>query len=85
MPEAETYLGPGYYEVPATFDKKAPGPTPMVPGVNISLPPRSQTFMSHAPRFNDEKNKVALPGPGHYSNEDLNNWFKRSYNMIFTE
>ena len=29
--------------------------------------------------------KNEVPGPGHYSNEDLNTWFKRSYNMIFTE
>jgi len=33
----------------------------------------------------DDKNKLTVPGPGHYSNEDLNNWYKRSYNMIFTE
>jgi hypothetical protein len=31
------------------------------------------------------KKKTETPGPGHYSNEDLNNWFKRTYNMIFTE
>lgn len=25
------------------------------------------------------------PGPGHYSQPDLNRWFKRSYNMNFSE
>jgi len=45
---------------------------------------RSLNFLSSAPRFIDQK-KLETPGPGHYSNEDLNNWFKRTYNMIFTE
>jgi hypothetical protein len=53
--------------------------------VNVTLPPRSQTFLSQAPRFGDDKNRAVIPGPGHYSNEDMNTWFKRSYNMIFTE
>lgn len=83
--ESETYLGPGYYEVPNPFDRKTQSQVANIPGVNISLPPRSQTFLSQAPRFGDDKTKTAIPGPGHYSNEDLNNWFKRSYNMIFTE
>jgi hypothetical protein len=25
------------------------------------------------------------PGPGHYSHENANTWFKRSYNMNFSE
>jgi hypothetical protein len=46
---------------------------------------KSMNFLSGAPRFNEKQKAVEVPGPGHYSNEDLNNWFKRSYNMIFTE
>ena len=80
---AETYVGPGYYNVDISLDKKANQPT--IPGVNMALPPRSQTFLSQEERFRNEQNKTVVPGPGHYSNEDLNNWFKRSYNMIFTE
>jgi len=33
----------------------------------------------------DEKQRQAVPGPTSYQNEDQNNWFKRSYNMLFTE
>lgn len=59
VPESETYLGPGYYDVQNAFDKKAQSQATgsMVPGVNITLPPRSQTFLSQAPRFNDAGNK----------------------------
>ena len=46
---------------------------------------KSTNFLSNAPRFVPPKNKTEVPGPGQYSNDDLNNWFKRSYNMIFTE
>lgn len=28
---------------------------------------------------------MITPGPGHYSQPDLNRWFKRSYNMNFSE
>ena len=28
---------------------------------------------------------TVTPGPGHYSHPDLNRWFKRSYNMNFSE
>ena len=82
IPESDTYLGPGYYDVQTAFEKKTQ--SQVVPGVNVALPPRNQTFLSQAPRFGEDKNKQA-PGPGHYSNEDMNGWFKRSYNMIFTE
>ena len=48
---------------------------------------KSLNFLSGAPRFNEKtgQQKMETPGPGHYSNEDLNNWYKRTYNMIFTE
>lgn len=86
IPESETYLGPGYYDVQASMDKRSqPAQSSTVPGVNVTLPPRSQTFLSQAQRFGDDKNRAVVPGPGHYSNEDMNTWFKRSYNMIFTE
>ena len=29
--------------------------------------------------------KTEVLGLGDYTNEDLNTWFKRSYNMIFAE
>jgi len=49
--ESDTYLGPGYYEV-GGFEKKSHSNAPHVPGINnMALPPRSQTFLSHAPRF----------------------------------
>ena len=77
MDEAEQFLGPGYYEQQSIFEQgKGPG------GKGDSK------FLSNAPRFREGKEKKAeggVPGPGHYSNDDLNNWFKRSYNMIFTE
>lgn len=78
--EAETFLGPGYYEQQSTFEK---GSNTGVIG-NVVSNTRSQHFLSNAPRFK-EKIQGENPGPGHYSNEDLNNWFKRTYNMIFTE
>ena len=28
---------------------------------------------------------LITPGPGHYSQPNLNHWFKRSYNMNFSE
>ena len=47
---------------------------------------KSQQFLSGAPRFNEAKKPIGdTPGPGHYSNEEMNTWFKRTYNMIFTE
>ncbi len=75
--ESDTFLGPGYYEQASMFERKNQS-------LNVN---RSQNFMSQAPRFiAGQPPKVGeTPGPGHYSNEDLNNWFKRSYNMIFTE
>jgi hypothetical protein len=45
-------------------------------------------FMANAPRFKplpEQKEKLAVPGPTTYQNDDMNNWFKRSYNMLFTE
>ena len=73
--ETEAFLGPGYYESKSTFEHgKASGNKP-------------QGFQSNAQRFTEPTTGRTneLPGPGHYSSEDLNAWFKRSYNMIFTE
>ena len=74
--EPDTFLGPGYYEQQSAFD-----PSKSVGGVGA----KGQKFLSQAERFNHQKKGVEIPGPGHYSSEDLNSWFKRSYNMIFTE
>jgi hypothetical protein len=37
--EYETHVGPGYYQPEINLDKK--GPHGAIPGVNMSLPPRS--------------------------------------------
>lgn len=80
--EAETFLGPGYYEQQSTFDRQSSIPGPQAAAQANT---RSQNFLSQAPRFHEVQKKQEIPGPGHYSNEDLNTWFKRTYNMIFTE
>jgi hypothetical protein len=70
--EAETFLGPGYYEQGSSFQPK----------IN-SL--KAATHNVHqVPRFPTQK-VVDVPGPGHYTGDDNNQWFKRTYNMIFTE
>lgn len=78
--EAETFLGPGYYEQQSTFEKNSTA----VGSQSAIGNAKSQNFLSQAARFK-ENAKKDVPGPGHYSNEDLNTWFKRTYNMIFTE
>ena len=54
-----------------------------------SVNQKSQHLLGHAGRFpgSPEKKAVqeATPGPGHYSQENLSRWFKRSYNMNFSE
>lgn len=49
---------------------------------------KNQNFLTSAPRFGEVeigKKKSVNPGPGHYSVENANGWFKRSYNMNFSE
>ena len=49
---------------------------------------KSQNFLSSAGRFGSPDRKNAqnvTPGPGHYSQENVQKWFKRSYNMNFSE
>lgn len=74
--EAEAFLGPGYYEQSSTFEQKK--------SVGVSSTLKNPSF---APRMIEgtKKTQETTPGPGHYSNEDLTGWYKRSYNMIFTE
>lgn len=55
-----------------------------------SLAPKDKHFLSSAPRFQGaeegaKRMEQAQPGPGHYSMENANGWFKRSYNMNFSE
>ena len=60
-----------------------------VQGLGVgSVNTKSQHFMSNAGRFGspDKKEPTGVtPGPGHYSQENLQRWFKRSYNMNFSE
>jgi hypothetical protein len=73
-------LGPGYYEQQSTFDANR---NSITAGTNVRQGIKGN-FLVAAPRFG-EIGKNETPGPGHYSNDDLNGWFKRTYNMIFTE
>lgn len=74
--ETEAWLAPGYYEHQTSF---------VDGGKQNKNKPKTQNFLRSSERF--EKQKVdETPGPGHYSKEDATaNWFKRSFNMIFTE
>lgn len=36
-------------------------------------------------RFKSKKNSGVIPGPGQYSSDEYNRWFKRSFNIIFAE
>ena len=52
------------------------------------LASKNQNFLTSAPRFaqaEQGKKPVVNPGPGHYAVENANGWFKRSYNMNFSE
>jgi hypothetical protein len=33
----------------------------------------------------EERERLTVPGPTSYQQEEQSNWFKRSYNMLFTE
>jgi hypothetical protein len=58
-----------------------------VPQKNIDVVSKNKNFLTSAPRFNADATtkKEAIPGPGHYSVENAATWFKRSYNMNFSE
>jgi len=74
--DSEEYIGPGLYEVAGSLAKK---------GANQN---QNVKFLANEVRFKplpQEKEKLAIPGPTSYQNEEQNNWFKRSYNMLFTE
>ena len=52
------------------------------------LAAKNQNFLTSAPRFglNEQGKKVVVnPGPGYYAVENASGWFKRSYNMNFSE
>jgi hypothetical protein len=72
--ETEAWLAPGYYEHQNSFiDNKAKNKK------------KANTFLTTSERFEVQKVKDT-PGPGHYTNEaNAAQWFKRSFNMIFTE
>lgn len=73
--ETDAWLAPGYYEYKATFDESKPKTSKA----------KEQRFLISAGRFENQKNQQT-PGPGHYGNEEaVSQWYKRSFNMIFTE
>jgi len=73
--ETDAWLAPGYYEYKAAFDESKPKTSKA----------KDQNFLISAGRFEDPKAHDS-PGPGHYANEDqASHWYKRSFNMIFTE
>jgi hypothetical protein len=91
--EADQFVGPGYYDInqnnfevnigPHTTSGNLAGASAL--GGN-SKNSKSQTFMTKAQRFNySDKKQEQVPGPGQYSYQDMNRWYKRSYNMIFTD
>jgi len=96
--ESEAFLGPGYYEQKSQFTEQERAKTQITQGQKNQIlingapalkqsDPRNLNFMAQAPRFGPEQSskKVINPGPGHYSVENASGWFKRSYNMNFSE
>ena len=97
----EDYLGPGYYEQKGGFDQISTMhnvSTRILQNKGTSFVPQAkscQNFMSNAPRFDHQlpthkQKKNVIPGPGHYGQApgdegSYNPWFKRSYNMLYTE
>ena len=73
--EGDAWLAPGYYEHKPTFEESHAKTTKA----------KAQNFLTGAERF--EKQKVnENPGPGYYNKEEATaQWYKRSFNMIFTE
>ncbi|CAI2359206.1 unnamed protein product [Moneuplotes crassus] len=72
--ETDAWLAPGYYEYKATFDESKPKTSKA----------KDQNFLISSSRFDGPK-AIENPGPGHYGNEEGSQWYKRSFNMIFTE
>lgn len=73
--ETDAWLAPGYYEHKPTFEEGKPKTSKA----------KDQHFLINADRF--EKQMVnGTPGPGHYGNEEAGSqWYKRSFNMIFSD
>ena len=92
--DEETYIGPGYYEQKSCFEKSRSTlgkRSTTVGGATTMNNARSmqQIVAAQKPEIGSASKKqyepVNTPGPGHYSQPDLNRWFKRSYNMNFSE
>lgn len=74
--EAAAWLAPGYYEHRSGFEENRPKTNKQ----------KAQKFLTKAERFNQQAKTIETPGPGYYNKEEATTkWFKRSYNMIFTE
>lgn len=58
----------------------------LVNGVPRGGDTKNQNFLTTAPRFQaDSPQREPQPGPGQYQVEHGHTWFKRSYNMNFSE
>ncbi len=67
--EYEKYLGPGCYDMPREFDK------------NLG-DIKGNPLVSKDKRFHAER-KMG-PGPGQYTNEEMNTWNRRTFNLLFS-
>ena len=67
MEENESYLGPGYYNMPREFDQSR-------------IPIQANSNSSKEKRFKAASNVV--PGPGFYK-EEISLWNKKSFNLLF--
>ena len=98
--DEETYIGPGYYEQKSCFEKSRStmgtrSKTGGASNTNLNNARSMQQIVAQqqaaklAMGVGAQSAKKAVqnvtPGPGHYSQPDLNRWFKRSYNMNFSE
>lgn len=76
--ENEAWLAPGYYEHRTSFEEN-----------KNKQKGKPQNFLTASERFNnrvEQQKAIETPGPGYYDKEGATaQWFKRSFNMIFTE
>jgi len=64
----EDYLGPGYYYIPREFDE-------------TTLGFKGNTIIPKGKRFQEKINDI--PGPGAYMGNNMDQWNKKTYNLIF--
>lgn len=64
----DDYLGPGYYYIPRDFDE-------------TTLGFKGNTIIPKDKRFKEQVNDI--PGPGAYIDNNVDQWNKKTYNLIF--